>query len=1767
MPASRRLSSIVRMWPLLWRSSVLLLFVAYIVIGFNPWRLVTNAFGFDRGQAYFFMKTASLEQVPEDYSLGWWNIKNAQGRPDLADGSAPEAFDDSNSAYYAGGRYSLILENITTQPEETLAEETFKVSSTTDIELASTAALEGNASSTIDLATSSDEIASNTPSEAIAPVDQASGTVEFVEIVNMDEPGEVMIVPTDNTSVPIEQQNQVESEASPAVPVEPTAEQPVVSEPSSDTPAPVEQPAPEVAPTEAASPSASLPINFLRNILGPSADANASSTINNPKESEYGSFDQAELVLSGAVKAMADLSLASSSSIVVWSSVGTDRKTDEPLWENVGTIDLTEVLRNRETVFSFPLDKVRSWDELDNLKIKLEGAAEQATPYQFFLDAVSVQVGYYRTDKELSEESQDKWSKLLTDLSDKKHFSAGEDVSLNFHYAKKQKTVAESLGITGNDYWDKVSVSAQLLDALGRNYDLPIDLVLSENGDISVSINKPGRNLKPGKYRLAFRFDDGTDQGVESIFIESEFTWGVLAMNTNKASYLSGETARMQFAALDDMGDTLCDADLTAIITLPDSSQIELSSSNGLIIANPDCVPNSVTYTPDYSAELNLSQIGEYPFRLTARTANGERTISDNFSVREYLPYEIERISATRIYPMSDYEMKIRIKFSEDFTGDIIETVPSGFMIYDLRLTNLKDGQVFENLQSTIENTPGTEGLAIKLNGVKGLKGDEWELSYAYDAPDISPEFYLLGPLRIGSFTEGRAWQIASDALQVKAKTVMFEAGTFSGDGTNGTSTNVNAILPQFDVRLAEAGVTIKNAFIVFEAHLESYAAPAAITRATTSVDFCDGACPANAWSGTSTMQYIDNTTIAYAEADSDMVRFVMDVTSEAQLSAYAGQGALLRGQFGFNFGRAVTVNSISAAKATLVITYTYNPYLSESITNTVVYPLESDVGGDLGTRRSSQADDCTLDTNCPLFSYKMDIPEFSSAAGSQNLSQWFKVYIQHAANTTNDITVNTNIQGTDSPSSNYIHEANAANTIQSNSLPMVFKNVGGYAENATQTLEISASSPGAPTYYTMGGEVWETYTASSSAPASTRTVSLPIGTINANAAANAAYSGSANVYFPENGPTATGTVKIRKAWWRITYNNSVNTASNFVVSTQVGNNSPVASSSYAYTPGATVVNGAVSIFHIIPSADYAELESANSSTSKAAILNVLDDAGNVGGISAELMITYAYTDQENGYLNNLQIFGGQTSFSVTSVSTSTATLLIPETIGKKTMRKAGLFASFIFSDNDGSIANGENFIHDANLAASGPICSNTYYSQSDSVNIYGEMIKDVTSVLGNVDGASFSACYSGTSAGDASGGMKGGGYVSYTYSWENTAPTGAWNAVATSTDASGKIRLTIDVDDANKDESRAMIQYATGTSCDFTSSGDPTFDASAASVSAAVTPKPIIDNGSAYQIGTSSAWILTTSANTVSFDWLSMADLPAADGTYCLQLTVNDSGRDQVAPATTTVVLDNVAPTSPGSLATGTIAARSVQLILGATSTDSHFSKYAIYYATGTSVTESGTKWIEYATALYDGQSSTTVTGLSPYTDYTFNIWAYDSYGQKASATPITAKTLSTVSNDSLTLLNPESGNNLVASPTKDWIFRAVISSVDGYSDIKDASLRLADDYDTVAPFSDLSFAWTRSSGLFVDSSTDAAGAVALGVSSSTCAANTCTIDYYLRFTNDFHNPAVQYSAELYSNSNADLPDYDLYSNLYQIRTIRVKQNHYRWRYDNGNE
>jgi len=290
--------------------------------------------------------------------------------------------------------------------------------------------------------------------------------------------------------------------------------------------------------------------------------------------------------------------------------------------------------------------------------------------------------------------------------------------------------------------------SVKLINKNGDTVEVPVAIKYFDDLTWTISFLKQPQKLLPGKYRLELYIDEN-NVIVEDSF---EFYWGVLAVNTNKSIYSPNEEVKISLAALTDKGDTVCDADLFLQITDPDNSFREIAVSPSGV-----CGKNNVTDIPDYSAIFSdTAEVGVYRIQLENRNRDGVvvHKIQDAFEVRDYIPFDIERIAPTRIYPPVPYEVTLNITANREFKGDIIEKVPKGFVLVD-------DGGA--------DLVTGPDSIEMVWSDVTLEEGEKLVLRYVFDAPDISPYTYLLGPLNMDGFKELRQWQIASDALNAIA--------------------------------------------------------------------------------------------------------------------------------------------------------------------------------------------------------------------------------------------------------------------------------------------------------------------------------------------------------------------------------------------------------------------------------------------------------------------------------------------------------------------------------------------------------------------------------------------------------------------------------------------------------------------------------------------------------------------------------------------------------------------------------------------------------------------------------------------------------------------------------------------------------------------------------------------------------------------------------------------------------------------------------------
>ena len=302
----------------------------------------------------------------------------------------------------------------------------------------------------------------------------------------------------------------------------------------------------------------------------------------------------------------------------------------------------------------------------------------------------------------------------------------------------------------------------KITDGAGTEVLIPVEVTYQDTTTWSVEFLKQPQKLVPGKYTVEVVVNEN-----ETLYTDHfEFYWGLLAVNTLKSVYEPGDPVTLHLAALTDKGDTICDADLQLKIISPDYTITEVP-----VTASGACAKNNVTTIPDYLANFtDTRESGRYTIQLQHLNQNGEvvHKVDDFFEVAAHTPFTIERTAPTRIYPPAPYEVGIRVTANQDFVGDITERVPRGFVI-----TGLDGAEILS----------GPDYTEIVWRNISMLEGDELVLMYKFDAPDISPYMYLLGPLVLDGFEELRQWQIASDALGAIA--------SFSGTRTVG-STNLN---------------------------------------------------------------------------------------------------------------------------------------------------------------------------------------------------------------------------------------------------------------------------------------------------------------------------------------------------------------------------------------------------------------------------------------------------------------------------------------------------------------------------------------------------------------------------------------------------------------------------------------------------------------------------------------------------------------------------------------------------------------------------------------------------------------------------------------------------------------------------------------------------------------------------------------------------------------------------------------------------------------
>jgi len=342
---------------------------------------------------------------------------------------------------------------------------------------------------------------------------------------------------------------------------------------------------------------------------------------------------------------------------------------------------------------------------------------------------------------------------------------------------KNNLQIREMIEIDLGDYDESDQLTVQIQDF--NNNEITNFETKIENRNLKV---KRGPNFRPGKYSIQVSTS-------KEVLINQDFTWGVLAINTNKSIYMPEEKAQLALAVLNGQGMMVCDAKLSLKIVSPLGETEELSTEQGTIKVNFECQMHSYTEKPDYEAIYQTKEVGAYKIELLAETQSGNFTVSDSFEVRDQVNFDIERLGPTRIYPPATYTVGFNISANEDFEGMVEEIIPSSFGTFplledqeesqDISLMTTEEialefdqGKVLGASISRSYNQEEIKGDVKVIRWFISLKeGEQIKLGYRFKTPDISPQFYLLGPLKFinidgqNVFQETRQWQIAADAV------------------------------------------------------------------------------------------------------------------------------------------------------------------------------------------------------------------------------------------------------------------------------------------------------------------------------------------------------------------------------------------------------------------------------------------------------------------------------------------------------------------------------------------------------------------------------------------------------------------------------------------------------------------------------------------------------------------------------------------------------------------------------------------------------------------------------------------------------------------------------------------------------------------------------------------------------------------------------------------------------------------------------------------
>ncbi|GIW62867.1 MAG: hypothetical protein KatS3mg090_0693 [Patescibacteria group bacterium] len=268
-------------------------------------------------------------------------------------------------------------------------------------------------------------------------------------------------------------------------------------------------------------------------------------------------------------------------------------------------------------------------------------------------------------------------------LDDNNNFSAvRKNLIYVFPVFKKDFSSEEDIVVRIGNITSRDNLSIFLEHSGGKRI-IPKYELFQKNNYFVVRIQS-NQDILPGEYRLVV-YDKGSNSSAET-----EFSWGVLALNTDRYVYMPGETVNIGIAVLDKTGMMVCDAGLELSVSNEESgSSFTLSTSDGSIKVNEECLIHNYTEKPDYETSFTPSATGNYLLRLKAETKDGQWQIESRIIVVDDRDFDLERQGPTRIYPPKFYPYYLKIKTKSGFRGKVREYLPESFSVININQSNV----------------------------------------------------------------------------------------------------------------------------------------------------------------------------------------------------------------------------------------------------------------------------------------------------------------------------------------------------------------------------------------------------------------------------------------------------------------------------------------------------------------------------------------------------------------------------------------------------------------------------------------------------------------------------------------------------------------------------------------------------------------------------------------------------------------------------------------------------------------------------------------------------------------------------------------------------------------------------------------------------------------------------------------------------------------------------------------------------------------------